>query len=342
MATSTANDSRCATCGKAAGTFTCRGCAKDFCLRHTNEHRQELSKQMDEGVIPLHDQLRQNLDEQTKKPSHHPLMKQIDEWEQASTEKIHQAAKDARKQLLNIINKHTDKMKETLECLTQQLKNARDDDHFFETDLKEWIKKLDALKKDLITPQTINIRYDNNTVSFISKILINEVAASSDECFEQALGNIQITNNGTVITHSQTSKYASVRGRCEYSVGEHRLRFVIDNMSLHKWLFLGVVSKSAPALVTGKPGKASYGFAGNNAVWCDGGITERLDGYTSDFETNDTLELFINCDQRKLRLINERTQSTHILDVDIAKCPFPWKLTIGFYYSPGERVRILS
>jgi hypothetical protein len=341
MATSTANDSRCATCGKAAGTFTCRGCAKDFCLRHTNEHRQELSKQMDEDVIPLHDQLRQNLDEQAKKSSHHPLMKQIDEWEQASTEKIHQTAKDARKQLLDIINKHTDTMKETLECVTQQLKKARDDDHFFETDLKEWIKKLDALKKDLVTPQTINIQYDNNTASFISKILIDETAYRSDECFEQALGNIQITNSGTVITHNQTHKYASVRGRCEYSAGEHRLRFVIENLSQYKWFFLGIVSKSAPVLVTEATGKTSYGFAGQH-IWCDGVAMLKSNGYTSDFETNDTIELFINCNQRKLRLINERTQSTHIMDVDITKCPFPWKLNVGFYHIPGECVRILS
>lgn len=119
MATSTANNTRCATCGKAAGTFTCRGCAKDFCLRHTNEHRQELTKQMDENVISLHDQLRQNLDEQTKNPDCHPLMKQIGEWERTSIEQIHQAANDSRKQLSNLINKHTTEIKETSEHLAQ-------------------------------------------------------------------------------------------------------------------------------------------------------------------------------------------------------------------------------
>ncbi len=69
MATSIGNDSRCATCVKAAGTFMCRGCGIDFCLHHKNEHRQELTKKMDEDVIPLHDQLQQSLDEQTKKTS---------------------------------------------------------------------------------------------------------------------------------------------------------------------------------------------------------------------------------------------------------------------------------
>jgi hypothetical protein len=342
MATSTANDSRCATCGKAAGTFTCRGCSKDFCLRHTNEHRQELSKQMDEDVIPLHDQLRQNLDEQTKKPHQHPLMKGIDEWEQASVEKVHQAANDARKQLLDLVNKNTNEMKKSLEHITQQLKTAREDDHFFENDLKEWIKKLDALKKDLITPQTINIQYDTSTTSFISKILIGQTAGISDECFEQALGNIQITNNGTVVIHNQSGSYASVRGKCEYSTGEHRLRFIIENLSPNKWIFLGVVSKSAPTSNTSAIIKGTYGFSGQNSVWCDGSNTSGLKGYKSDFEINDTIELFINCDQRKIRLVNERARKTDHLDVDITKCPFPWKLCVGFYYVPGERIRILK
>jgi hypothetical protein len=269
-------------------------------------------------------------------------MKGIDEWEQASVEKVHQAANDARKQLLDLVNKNTNEMKKSLEHITQQLKTAREDDHFFENDLKEWIKKLDALKKDLITPQTINIQYDTSTTSFISKILIGQTAGISDECFEQALGNIQITNNGTVVIHNQSGSYASVRGKCEYSTGEHRLRFIIENLSPNKWIFLGVVSKSAPTSNTSAIIKGTYGFSGQNSVWCDGSNTSGLKGYKSDFEINDTIELFINCDQRKIRLVNERARKTDHLDVDITKCPFPWKLCVGFYYVPGERIRILK
>jgi hypothetical protein len=297
---------------------------------------------MDEDAIPLHDQLQQILDEQTKKPSHHPLMKQINEWKQLSVEKIHQAADSAREQLIQLINTHARKMKETLERLTEQLRKARNDDQFFETDLKEWTKKLDALKKDLVTPQTINIRYDNNITSFISKILIDKITDVSDECFEQALGNIQITNNGTIITHNQTDSYASVRGQRDYSSGEYRLRFLIENLSGNKWVFFGVVSKSAPTSPTSSIGKTAYGFSGENNVWHDGVNTNKLNGYTSDFETNDIIELFISCDQRKIRLTNERRRGINTLDVDIAKCSFPWKLSVGLVYSPGECIRILS
>ena len=336
-----ANGQHCAICGKATGTFMCRGCSKDFCLRHTNEHRQDLNKQMDEDIIPLHDQLRQNINEQTNKFDHDPLMKQIDEWEQTSIEKIRQTANDARQQLLNISNKHIDHMKETLEHLTQQLKKARDDDCFFESQLKEWKNKLDALKKDLVTPQIINIQYDDSSVSFVSKILISDMEDVSDECFEQPFGDILITNDGTVITHNQTNNYASVRGRREYTFGKHRLRFVIENLSMLKWIFVGIVSKNAPTLATSSIDRTGYGFSGVDNVWCNGDRITGLNGYKSDFETNDTIELVINCDQQMICLINERTQSSHILDVDISYCPFPWKLSVGLFHCPGDRIRIL-
>jgi len=95
-------------------------------------------------------------------------------------------------------------------------------------------------------------------------------------------------------------------------------------------------------MVTQPTGKTSYGFAGEDGVWCDGRCMTKSNGYKSDFEANDTIELFINCDQRKIRMTNEQTRSTHTLDVDMAKCPFPWKLSVGLLHSAGGRIRILS
>src|SRR5579871_3599164 len=133
MATKTS----CATCGKVAGFFTCRGCQKDFCKRHVAEHQQELSKQLDELTLD-HDQFRQNLTEQTKEPRQHPLMKQIDEWEQQSIKKIRDVANDVRKQVHNLIKQHITELAEDLTKIAQELRKAREDDDFYETDLQQW------------------------------------------------------------------------------------------------------------------------------------------------------------------------------------------------------------
>ena len=58
----------------------CRGCGKDFCMRHANEHRQELCKQIDELIFD-HDQFRQKLTEQSAQPQYYSHIKQkIDQW----------------------------------------------------------------------------------------------------------------------------------------------------------------------------------------------------------------------------------------------------------------------
>jgi hypothetical protein len=61
-------------------------------MRHVNEHRQALTKQMEENVLSTYDQLRHDLAEQNTTLDIHQIMKQIDEWEQQSIDKIHQVA----------------------------------------------------------------------------------------------------------------------------------------------------------------------------------------------------------------------------------------------------------
>ncbi|CAF4587627.1 unnamed protein product [Rotaria sp. Silwood2] len=297
---------------------------------------------MDENVIYFHDQLRQNFDEQMNKSSDHSLMKQIDQWEENSIEKIHQTANDARKQLSYIIDKHINKLKNDLECLTQELKKARDDDHFFENDLNKWMTKLNELKKDSITPQTINIHYDNNTTPFISKIIIKQTTDMLNERFEKSFGDIIISDNGTVATHNKTSHYASVRGKCEYTSGKHQIRFQIKNFNNERWTFFGILYKHTTASGYDSVGKTAYGFSGQDNVWRDGSAKKGFNGYKSEFEINDIIEFIINCDQRTISLTNERTHKTFVLDVDITNCPFPWKLTVGLFFSPGDCICILT
>jgi hypothetical protein len=336
MATSTSQKSPCATCGKVTGLFTCRGCQKDFCTRHVAEHRQELGKQMDELTFD-HDRFRQNLMEQTTEPQSHALMKEIDDWEQESINKIHRAADDARKQLQNTISDHATKLTEALSKIADELRKAREDDDFFETDLKQWIDKLDQLKKDLAHPPNIKIRQENNNViPFIPKII--EVV-STKETFGQFVGNIQIEDSGQVIVNKQDSNSATVRCSGEYSSGQHRFRFKIEEYA-NKWIFIGIVSKGVTMEATSYTSRSSYGWAGRDQVYLDGRKHNEFNGYKCDLEKNDILELFIDCDQRIIQLRNERTQSVHELRIETSKCPFPWQLNFNLHYL-NDRIRIL-
>lgn len=55
---------------------------------------------------------------------------------------------------------------------------------------------------------------------------------------------------------------------------------------------------------------------------------------------NDIVDLLIDCDQRTIKLKNERTKEIIELSVDINKCPFSWQFHLNLY-ATNTQVRIL-
>ncbi|CAF2810619.1 unnamed protein product [Rotaria sp. Silwood2] len=141
MASTTCKKRPCSKCDKAADILTCHGCGKDFCYRRVAEHRQELNKQMDE-LTTYYDQFQQTIAKQDSQPDCHPLIQKINTWEQESIDKIRREADDARKQLLTILATHRSKVTNDLTHLIQELRKARNEDDYVETDLKEWMERL--------------------------------------------------------------------------------------------------------------------------------------------------------------------------------------------------------
>lgn len=327
----------CVICNKTSGVFTCRGCDKDFCLRHANEHRQDLGKQIDELTVD-HDQFRQKLIEQTiHTPYYSYLKRKIDQWEEQSIEKIHQVADTVRKDLENMTQQHSVKLNETLTKLAQEINHARQEDEYFETDIKQWTEELNKLKNQLNKSPKFNIQSDKNLIPFISKISIDTL---NDEVFGKIHGNIILEDNDQVVVHGQINSYATAHGKGEYLDGQHRVRLKIEEYYSSKWIFVGIISKDA--LIQGNLVNipSTYGWAGPNQVYMNGVYSSNFYKYQSDVQKDDVLELFIDCDQRKICLKNERTQSSYEIVIDLNKCPFPWQLNIIMYF-PGDRVRFL-
>ena len=80
----TANSkARCVICGKEKATLICGGCSQDFCYKHLGDHRQELSKELDDIEV-TRDLFRQTFNEQISDPEKHSIIKQINTWERFS------------------------------------------------------------------------------------------------------------------------------------------------------------------------------------------------------------------------------------------------------------------
>jgi hypothetical protein len=331
----TTKRSLCKACNKAPSVFFCQGCEKDFCIDHAKEHRQELSEKLDTIIIE-HDQLKQNLAECTDKSSRHPLMKEIDQWEKESIDKIRKAADDARKQLSNVVDSHTTKITEDLKHLTQELTTARSENNFIEIDLKEWMERLEQWTKDLNTSSSINIQQEKSDTPFIQKIIVN---LNKNEFFERATGKMKIEDNGQLII-AESEGYSTVRCYGDYSSGQHKFRFKIEEMHPFNWMFFGIVSKNTPLEGNSYITPTNFGWNTGGGVSINGSHIAGYKGYKSDMAQSDTLELFLDCDRRMIRLTNERTNNKHELDVNVDQCPFPWQLHVGLYYQ-NDQVRYL-
>jgi chromosome segregation ATPase len=161
---------RCVTCGKDnKATLRCGGCLQEYCYSHLTDHRQELGKQLDEIEV-TRDLFRQTLTQQTAESEKHALIQQINDWERDSIKQIRCTAEEARQTLLQHTIDHVKQIEVDLNQLTDQLRQSREDNDFFETDLHHWNEELKRLSKELTQPTNINLRRD--TTSFINKISV--------------------------------------------------------------------------------------------------------------------------------------------------------------------------
>ncbi|CAF1445907.1 unnamed protein product [Adineta ricciae] len=132
----------CSLCRKERDTFTCRGCRKEFCLSHLQEHRRTLNEQLDK-LTDNHSSLRQILIElQLPAARNSPVIKQGDQWED---------------KCLRIIGKAAGK-----------LKQIRDEHDFNEVDLEQLTKQVTQMHEYLNQAPSHLIHKHAQTV--ISKI----------------------------------------------------------------------------------------------------------------------------------------------------------------------------
>jgi len=141
----------------------CKGCLKDLCRKHFNEHRDILSTDL-HNVFDQHDNLLQELQvkiDRESKPSENEnaraILKQIEEWEKTTIKRVSQAANEARADVEHLFNRKVeyDRLKEKIVKMIEELKEKQESESFVETDIDHWIKQLEQLKIDLNRPSKV-------------------------------------------------------------------------------------------------------------------------------------------------------------------------------------------
>ena len=170
MATASSDDrEKCIMCDKQKGMFTCGGCLQKFCLKHLNEHCQQLRQKLNE-IENDRNELQQSLIEQKSNRKKLSLIQRVDRWEADSINKIQQAAQECRQLLDQHKNAHILDMENKLTKLTEEMKQIRKDDEVNEIDLKQLQERLSKLQNELDQPR--NIKIQEESAPFIGKISV--------------------------------------------------------------------------------------------------------------------------------------------------------------------------
>lgn len=232
-------------------------------------------------------------------------------------------------------------MSKDLHELAQQLRKAREDDDYVETDLRTWANRLEQLKCNMTTISPMVCIHEDLTKVLISKIC---VSMTSEECFGDVYRDIRIEDNGRLAVRSGIEIcFAYVRGKKEYSTGKHQIRFVITKRTSSIVMSFSVAPTALA--ISSSPSDEEYHLYGWETD--DGIIIPPSDHQNSkdfeDFRDQTTLHLQItlDCDNHKISYFNERTKNTHVMNVNTQICPFPWQLEFCLF-DLGDRVQLLS
>ena len=167
--TTATGKAQCVTCGKEKNTIRCEGCEQPFCYNHFGEHRQTFKTHLEEIDLAC-EQFQQALTKLNIKPQKHPLFQQIDQWERDGINKIQQTAEEARKILFKYLPAHVVIGAENLNAFIKQMRESREENDFFETDIQRWKEQLNILKEKLRTPS--NVVVELTSIPLVTKISV--------------------------------------------------------------------------------------------------------------------------------------------------------------------------
>jgi chromosome segregation ATPase len=166
--------SHCSICNDEQDTYECKGCLTIFCFNHLTHHREMINQEF----IQIEHQLnsfRQKLDDQKENPNHYSLIRQINQWENESINRIKQTAQQCRDE----INKYLIKIENKFNELTQKTKEIRKQNKINEINSKQIQEKLNKLNKEFEKPKNVSIEQKSSTFIHQIFVRINESEKNS-------------------------------------------------------------------------------------------------------------------------------------------------------------------
>lgn len=354
MLTSNNTKKPCCKCNKGGAIFTCDGCHHSFCLKHTSDHRQELSQQMD-NIGQEYDTLKRDIDLQDT--NNNSLLNKIDQWEEDSISNIRSCAEKARADLKRLNEEAKNQLNEMMKKISDELRSNQKSDEYTEDNITQWTNQLKTLRLELEKLSEIEIEEDKSSSFCLIKMkklntdreyttgLSTQDMVCNVEKFGQEIGPVSLLNDNCLAVcmsdlniHENDAKYSSVCGHLRYSDSVHNLRFRL-NTSCNSSVFLGILSPSQSSVSELAVLGSIYGY------WSRG---KHVKAGSNNYpyrkiatQPNDIVLFTLGCSSSKIIYVHERTQLRNEMIVDQNICPFPWKLVV-ILYCLNDQIEILN
>ena len=139
----------CSTCRSVGGICTCTGCKLLFCPPHFNDHRQQMSVQLEQIMQNCHQLEIKTKDTIQTQRSGSSVLSEIDKWQRSTIEKVTQVAENARQQVIQLMRRKKTEILEKLDLVGKEIRTRQSANDFVEYDLERLKEAVNKLQKDL-------------------------------------------------------------------------------------------------------------------------------------------------------------------------------------------------
>lgn len=179
----------------------CDGCSARFCLVDLVKHRENLREEFDRVGIER-DQLREMINDSRDNPVKYPLMKEIDQWEDVSIERIRQMANECRENFFEYTKTFSSISLGKLDQWTKEMIEIRREENFNDLILHQMKQKLNQLQMEFIQPTDLILA--RQPTSFLTFISLRVKSSKISFCF---LPSKEIRRKGSEYKHWQEKTF---------------------------------------------------------------------------------------------------------------------------------------
>lgn len=211
-------------------------------MKHFNEHRQTLNRELDE-VSDEYDDLQNLFIQKADTVPSHVTIQRINQWENESIAIIQQRAQRLWDQFTTLEKERVNEFSNKFQRPASEIRQARQQNSYIEKDLLRWKQLLGDLRSRFAASSSIYLAHHKD-LPLVPKPYIDVQAV--DESFERVFNeSVRIEDEGKCAVSQDSKGYTEVRGRTKYDSGCHKLNLRIEN-SRKQWVFFGINSHSMP------------------------------------------------------------------------------------------------